>query len=602
MGKVVNLLSYIGVWLLLSITLMTTHSELDVQDLYFLWVVVGLSVAALLTALFSNSTSRFNLLDGFIVLFFIWQFVNYHFISPVNVSAKWLQTVYLMILYGSLRILLQAAIQMERFVVAALMVCGLWESILGLLQVFGFRASFHHLFAFTGTFMNTGPYGGFLAITMSVALAFMFKHYKKFNRQCNVIKRFPLIVSKNPDFALFLLGVLSFCIAFLTFFAAMSRAAILALVVNAVIIFRTYNFTRKLWTRFFKKRILITCILFAVVLVGAGAAYYHKKGSADARLLIGKISCRIIAKQPLCGTGMGTFFGEYASESALYFAEHPSSPSISIADVPEYSFNEYLQTGVETGMVGLALLFSILSLTLYRLLKAKSILAYGLIVIMIFAFFSFPFSQLPFQILLVVFIAGGHRIDVRATLAVAHRVTKTSLCLLFIAISCGLSGFYQEKINTTKEWKQARILYQMQYYNEARKEYAQLHPILKDNPRFLFEYGHALNKTERFIQSNAILKEGAQLSSDPMFYNIMGNNFKGLEDFDHAENAYKYAFNILPNRIYPLYLLMKLYTDNEQKDQAREAAQRVIDFSPKIDSPAVREIKREAQELLCSFE
>ena len=611
MGKVVAFLSYIGIGLLLAITLFNTMPELDVQDWYFAWVVVGMAVAALLTVAFraerrSFAVSGFSVTDGLVVVCILYLLTNYQLISPVNVSAKWLQTTYFAVLYGAIRMILPAYKQMEKFTVVSIMVCGLWESILGLMQLLGFRASLHHLFSFTGTFFNTGPYGGLLAVCMSIALGFMVKQSQQFNCQCKLMKRFPRTILLNPDFVLYVLCILSFSASFTVFFAAMSRAAIVSFLISAVVVIFTQPVTKRVLSNFFKMnrkiKVGVTLAISVVLLSGVGATYYLKKESANGRVLIWQVSCQVMAKQSLLGSGFGTFFGAYSTGSADYFRERPLSPAIPIADVPEYSFNEYLQTGVETGIVGMTLLLAILFWTLYRLLKAKSLFAYGLIVIMIFAFFSYPFSQLPFQILLVLFIADGahcrYRRGGREARPSCGKYTGILACVVFIAIAWGLSGMYTEKIEATESWKQIRPIYQTQSYDAARQEYAELYPLLKDNPRFLFEYGHALNKTGRFAQSNAILQEGTKLSADPMFYNVMGNNYKGLGDMERAEESYLYAFDILPNRIYPLYLLMKLYLDTGQPEKASAMAQKVLDFPPKIDSPAVRDMKREAKELL----
>ena len=615
MEKIIASLSFVGVGLLLSITLLNTNPELDVQDWYFICVATGLSIVALLTVFFNSATRtnhpkagvRFGLVDYLVVLFFIWQFINYQFISPIDATAEWVQAIYLMILYGSLRILFSTHKHLEKFLIAAIVICGLAESVLGLMQLSGIRAPLHHLFAFTGTFFNTGPYGGFLAVTMSLALGYMIAQYSDFEQQCKQVKQHPLIVLRLPDFTRYLLCILSFCCAFIVFFAAMSRAAIVALLISAIVVICTQKYTKTFMASFFavkrKKKMLLVGAIAAILLSGIGATYYLKKESADGRVLMWKVSWAVMLKQPVGGSGFGTYCGAYGVGQADYFKEHPASPAVAIADVPEYGFNEYLERGVETGVIGMALFLSILLLALYKLLKAKSLLAYGLIAIMVFAFFSYPFSQLPFQILIVIFIAtgAGYRRDFCARQNVERiggRISKALMCLLFLITGLELSGIYREKIDTTKAWKQLRPIYQAQSYDVARKEYAELYPLMKDNPRFLFEYGHTLNKTGRFTQSNAILKEGAQLSADPMFYNIIGNNYKGIGDYNGAEKAYKYAFDMLPNRLYPLYLLMKLYEESEQKEKAGQMARRVIDFPPKVDSPAIRDMKREARELL----
>ena len=64
-----------------------------------------------------------------------------------------------------------------------------------------------------------------------------------------------------------------------------------------------------------------------------------------------------------------------------------------------------------------------------------------------------------------------------------------------------------------------------------------------------------------------------------------------------AESAYRKAFGMLPGRMYPLYRLMKLYEAEGQMRKAEEMARQIIAFRPKVDSPAVREMKNEAKKL-----
>ena len=50
----------------------------------------------------------------------------------------------------------------------------LYESALGLMQVFGLRASGHAGFALTGTFSNPGPYGGCIAVLLAVLASYAY--------------------------------------------------------------------------------------------------------------------------------------------------------------------------------------------------------------------------------------------------------------------------------------------------------------------------------------------------------------------------------------------------------------------------------------------
>ena len=92
-------------------------------------------------------------------------------------------------------------------------------------------------------------------------------------------------------------------------------------------------------------------------------------------------------------------------------------------------------------------------------------------------------------------------------------------------------------------------------------DYYELLPLMGDNERFLFDFGKALAGLGRHNDSNAMLRWGAQLSADPMFTVLMGNNYRAMGMPAEAERCYRSAFSIMPNRIYPLYRLMKLYEE-----------------------------------------
>ena len=51
-----------------------------------------------------------------------------------------------------------------------LILAGTVEAVWGLLQIYGFEPSNHSLYALTGSFYNPGPYSGFLAMCMPLAL------------------------------------------------------------------------------------------------------------------------------------------------------------------------------------------------------------------------------------------------------------------------------------------------------------------------------------------------------------------------------------------------------------------------------------------------
>lgn len=63
----------------------------------------------------------------------------------------------------------------ERIVVAVMSLWLVYESVLGMRQLFGEVVSNHSMFPMTGSFSNPGPYGGFIAVCSAVASCFAWR-------------------------------------------------------------------------------------------------------------------------------------------------------------------------------------------------------------------------------------------------------------------------------------------------------------------------------------------------------------------------------------------------------------------------------------------
>ena len=81
----------------------------------------------------------------------------------------------------------------------------------------------------------------------------------------------------------------------------------------------------------------------------------------------------------------------------------------------------------------------------------------------------------------------------------------------------------------------------------------------------------------------------------------MGNNSLAQGKYREAESRYKHAFYMVPNRLYPLYLLAKLY--HEEGDTARflDMAGRIEVFVPKVESVNTDRLRSEIRELKSGF-
>ena len=84
------------------------------------------------------------------------------------------------------------------------------------------------------------------------------------------------------------------------------------------------------------------------------------------------------------------------------------------------------------------------------------------------------------------------------------------------------------------------------------------------------------------------------ISSDPMFLNLIGKNYQRLGLYQEAENMYCKAYYRIPHRMYPLFLLMNLYEKEKDTARMQEMANQIIEMEEKIPSSLTRYIKNEA--------
>jgi tetratricopeptide (TPR) repeat protein len=157
-------------------------------------------------------------------------------------------------------------------------------------------------------------------------------------------------------------------------------------------------------------------------------------------------------------------------------------------------------------------------------------------------------------------------------------------------------SYYQ----ANKEWKKLRSLYTMKAYESIVDEYEQLYPKLNYNPKFVFEYAVALNATDQREKADTVLSRGILISCDPMFYNVKGRNYHEMGEYDKAEIAFINSTHLLPERIYPYYLLTKLYADsaNYQPRKMHQAAIAVLEKEPKVHSMAINEMRDEIRKIV----
>ncbi len=464
----------------------------------------------------------------------------------------------------------------ERIVVSALSLWLAYESVLGIIQLLGITVSHNSMCPMTGDFANSGPYGGFLAVCIAVVFAAAWKWRDSVNLY---------------DRILFWLSSVSGCLGIVVLPASMSRAGFVALAVSGVVVALT-NTGLKSYLKSHKWMAL--SVMTVIVVVGVGA-FCLKKDSALGRFHIWEMELRAIADRPLTGHGYGNALGAYGDAQAEYFeAEERSQERVRIAGCPEYAFNEYLRFGLEFGILGLLLSMAVIVFGVLALFRAGSSLAYGLIAWGIFAMASYPLDVWQLRALLTVFLGAAIGANVKA-----GKNGKLILVPALVCLSVGLMMIWLPENKRKKEaedkWLYERRFANFEIFDGMADRLAELYPQLRMKFRYLYDYGYALHKEGRYSESNVILMKGASISSDPMFYNIIGKNFEALGDYDEAERNYIHSHNMVPSRLYPYILLMEMEDKRGDTKQALSYARMALSFPVNERNRSMRDLHDRAE-------
>ena len=418
----------------------------------------------------------------------------------------------------------------------SLILFGAIEAIWGLLQVYGYEPSNHSLYALTGSFYNPGPYSGFLAMCLPLALHEWLEGKRIWKHLALVAWVLMLVVLPS----------------------GMSRSAWLAALVASGYVLgmhyrdRLYRFRKFFW---------IGGLL--LILLGVGA-YHWKKDSADGRLLMWKVAIQAVLEYPWQGVGWENVAGAYGDAQERYFASGVASEQeVHVAGAPEYVFNEYLQVAMAWGVLALCGILLLVGGCFCLGHRGRMFGVCGaLLSLSVFSFSSYPFQFLEF------IVAFGALL-----VACLMRLRNVYLQVAVLIIGIGV------------------CLYLYDY----REEY----PMRKAHT--MFNRAHSLHKAGEWEASTEILKETMRISSDARILNIIGKNCQALGEYKEAEEWFIRSTHRLPNRIYPYYLLAKLYAEHPKyfpREKLEWAVRMVLEKEAKVESTAIKQMREEVKILL----
>lgn len=502
------------------------------------------------------------------------------------------------------------------FILFSILLSGLIQATYGLLQLYGYYPSNHGQFKITGSFFNPAPFALYLATIFPMALAiYTFVKIPNIHEKPNLSIRsiFSFIQTKY-----FLLSALKQTAAataisiIIVLPATMIRAAWVGAIAGLLIVFllalkhKKIELPQSFVSILTSKINRILLVALGITIIGGSSLFLYKvkEKSSKGKSLIWEITMDKITDKPIFGHGVGRFEAEYNNWQGEYFTSHPSEITGDkglVAGNTKYCFNEYLELASETGIVGVVLFFAFIGTILFYSIKNNSIINAiilpTMVALLVFAAISYPFYNIPLQLLFFIMAATLY-INSRAIIIVKPFYTLRyvyGLTLGMLALFIATHLYYKQIAYSG--WKEAQFVYNLGNYTEANKMYQSNLANLQYEGLFLQEYGKSLQMNN---DSNAIrvLTQASLLTSDYVLYCTLGDAYKSTKDYKHAENAYQKASKMVPHKLYPHYLLAKLYEISGNNKTAVTKAIEVLNMVAKTESRAEKEIKAEMKNII----
>lgn len=524
-------------------------------------------------------------------------------------------------------------------VAISVMIIASAQAFLGLMQLYGFKSSYHGLFAITGTFHNPGPFSDFVVCALPLALSVINYHSSKISQQLSIkklgvsglglglMRRLGLRhglgfgLRLGLKYSIQILGWITLVLILLVLPPAQSRAAWIAGLAGCLYVLANHpkvrDFSEKWRTIFFMIRkpirVIILSVTLTAFLAGAYGLYIMKKGSADGRMLIWQVTSELIKEKPLLGHGAGSFDAKYMDAQAEWFASGKGTSAQGLlAGSPEAPFNELLKLWLERGLIAVLLVAALLHGIFVpkkqskreeqsELITPGRVIAFkgSLITLLTFGLFSYPFDLSPFVLISITLLAVLAPFS-KSLLNISSphlRWSALPIILILAAFSIQAYPLRKEHYQALSVWQDADRFYSLENYEIAIEAYQEAYPTFEHNGLFLQMYGKVLSMDKQFHKSNKILAEAEQYKSSQIIQNTLGDNHKALGNYAQAEEAYIKSAQMIPSLVFPKYLLAKLYSENGQHKKAKQIAETILNSEVKVESSATREIMNEMKKI-----
>ena len=358
--------------------------------------------------------------------------------------------------------------------------------------------------------------------------------------------------------------------------------------------------------KFFISASIFICFFFF-------ALVFYKSDSSSGRKHIYKISSDILRDNWISGIGLGKFKAQFNEYQASYFSVNTiDSKTALLADNTFYSFNDYLQWGIETGLPGLLLLVLVLYYVVRRIKllqnehRNKHIITAavaGLLCIATASLFSYPMQVWQIQLLAlvltgIILFSPVYKDQLSLTgkrVIYCVRFVYFLLTVLFLFTTIAL---LRRKTMEKNVFEMARLGYRTDAINGYRK-LCTTYPTVGYNYLSLAEQLYYSNRLDEALLT---LEKGRKYYVDNKLYKLKANIENESGKYAEAEKSYLMAIYMVPNRMGSRFDLMNFYISRNDTVKAINWVNSIIKMPVKVPSERTENMLRYTKDILLKLE
>lgn len=375
------------------------------------------------------------------------------------------------------------------------------------------------------------------------------------------------------------------------------RASFLALIVASIsgILWHLIKIENK---KEFKKRIVSTLILVAIVVFSMGIVFFitaKKEGGMlerskedfaseklTGRKLIWLTGLEMVKDKPISGHGLGGFYFNYIPYQGKVLLNHNPKNFYPIREMVIWAHNDFLQEIIELGILGLFLPLLILTEIISLFMKFRSnlwslSLALGVVSFSTLSFFDFPLRRPVESALLVVLLALGSRVlsqnktkERKVPILISVAIIPLSAIVLFFS--------FRDFV--------AKRKYQEAIFSDQSLEKKEL--LLKESISFSLNKGQAESSLGALYCKKGDISIGISLMEDATktfrdvyLYENLGKAYLDSGNLDNALHYYKLAMDGGVNYVSDGTMIAKILLLKKEEEKAFETLKGLYSLTKK---------------------